>query len=192
MPRSARQPLRVGPPTIAVHHDGHMLRNELLRNIRRPRARRMRGRRNRGNCHDRSTNLNERTVRSKCHCTYAATNPSASRRQRTLESSAKPQSPINKAPNNMNVSGEGDTDPGGRHTEHTAPPEITEKLRCGPSAPQRAQCEKLGAQPPTANARRRYEFMTKSGSWRRCDNAAKAPARRRNCCEVASSDSVRR
>ena len=77
---------------------------------------------------------------------------SPSRRCRISEASATAQSPASSAARSSSVSGAGAADPGGRHVGHTVPLAARLNARCGPSAPQRAQSWKLGAQPAMASA----------------------------------------
>jgi hypothetical protein len=85
-----------------------------------------------------STILNDLNPRSICHCKYAAIMPLASRLNFISEASAVSQSPVINADIKEIVAGAGTTEPGGRHSSQVAPPALTEKALCGPSAPQRA------------------------------------------------------
>ena len=53
------------------------------------------------------------------------------------------------------VTGLGIADPVGRQAGQTMPPAGTEKCRCGPASPQRAQSPSAGSQPATDIARSR-------------------------------------
>ena len=73
-----------------------------------------------------------------------------------------------------------------------SPPAARLNARCGPSAPQRAQSWKLGAQPAIARARSRYASRTRPGSWAPSAMERSAPPSRRYCCTDGSRSSVSR
>ena len=78
------------------------------------------------------------------------------------------------------VTGLGIAEPVGRQAGQTGPPAGTEKCRCGPASPQRAQSVSAGSQPATDIARSRKASSTSPAGWVRSASARSAPTTSRN------------